>query len=194
VITIVTLRFGSKPYFEISARQLERYAARHGYALSVVDGSEVSDDRDLRWAKVPAVVQALSSGADLALYLDADCLVADESRTIESLLPLLGTRDLLVGRDSYWNANTGVMLATSRAVDILSAWQNVPLSDPETAHTWPVDELGFNRHVWPRFGSRIACHVRRPGTETDLIDGPFVKHFANGSPEQKAQRMSQHVL
>lgn len=193
MIAIVTLRFGSRPYFEISARQLERYAASHGYALHVADGSRVNN-RDPRWAKVPAMIDALESGAELALYLDADCVLLDESRPVQSLLPLLGERDLLVGRDSYWHANTGVMLASARAVDVLQAWHGVPFVDPETAHTWPVDELGFNRHILTRFGHRIACPVRCPGLETDLISGPFVRHFANGTPESKAERMRAHVL
>jgi hypothetical protein len=82
------------------------------------------------------------------------------------------------------------MLATPASRDILAAWHRVPIDDPETAKTWPVDELGFNRHVLPRFAERIACPIRVPGTPTDLVTGPFVRHCANGTPKQKRARMA----
>lgn len=186
---LVTLRFGERPYFDVSRPQLERYAARHGYALHVADGSGLPDERDRRWAKVPALRRALES-AELALYLDADCVLVDESQPVTELAGLLGGHDLLVGRDSYWNANTGVVLARSGARDILEAWDRVPVEDTATANKWPVDELGFNRYVLPRFLERIACPVRVPGAPTDLVTGPFVKHCANGTPEQKRARMA----
>ena len=189
-VALVTLRFGERPYFDVSGPQFERYAKRHGYALHVADGSGLPDDRDRRWAKVPALLHALET-ADLALYLDADCVLVDEAQPATHLLELLSDADLLVGRDSYWNANTGVMLATPGARDLLELWHAVPTLHPETANTWPVDELGFNRHVWPipEHYFRIAAPLRVVGTPTDLVTGPFVRHCMNGTPEQKRTRM-----
>jgi len=189
MIALVTLRFGSRPYFDVSGPQLDRYAARHGYVLHVSDGSGLPDDRDRRWAKVPALLQALGAGAQLVLYLDADCVILDESQPVTNLSVPLAGRDLLVGRDSHWNANTGVMLATARARDILEAWHRVPTHDPETASRWPVDELGFNRHVLPAFKERISVPARVVGTPTDLVTGPWIRHLMNGTPAEKRARM-----
>ncbi len=186
---VVTLRFGDRPYFAVSAEQLERYAKRHGYVLHVADGSGLPDDRDQRWAKVPALAAVLGAGAELALYVDADCVLVDEAAPLDSLAFVLGGADLLVGRDASWNANTGVMLARPAAADILEAWHNVPTFDAETAHKWPVDELGFNRWILPRFAERIASPRRVHGTATDLVNGPFVRHCMNGSPDEKRARM-----
>ncbi|HEX5864891.1 MAG TPA: hypothetical protein VF014_11675 [Casimicrobiaceae bacterium] len=189
MIALVTLRFGARAYFELSQAQYERYAAHHGYALHVGNGAGLPDERDRRWGKVPALLAALEAGADLVLYLDADCVLVDESLPLTELVPLLDGRDLLVGRDSWWNANTGAMLVTPKARDILEAWHAVPLHDAETAHTWPVDELGFNRHILPRFADRISCPRRVVGTPTDLVTGPFVRHCMNGSEAQKRATM-----
>jgi hypothetical protein len=189
VIALVTLRFGERPYFEISREQLERYAKRHGYVLHVADGSGLPDARDRRWAKVPALAAVLGAGAELALYLDADCVLVDEAAPVHALEFVLGSADLLVGRDASWNANTGVMLARPAAADILEAWHNVPDYDAETRHQWPVDELAFNRWILPRFGVRIASPRRVAGGPTDLVNGPFVRHCMNGTPEQKRARM-----
>jgi hypothetical protein len=189
VRAIVTLRFGERPYFAISAEQLERYARRHGYALHVADGSGLPDKRDRRWAKVPALAAVLGAGAELALYLDADCVLMNEATPLDALAFVLGGADLLVGRDASWNANTGVMLARPAAADILEAWHRVPEDDPETAHKWPVDELAFNRWILHRFGERIASPRRVHGQATDLVNGPFVRHCMNGTPEQKRTRM-----
>lgn len=186
---IVTLRFGDRPYFAISAEQLERYAKRHGYVLHVADGSGLPDSRDRRWAKVPALAAVLGAGAELALYVDADCVLVDEAAPLDSLAFVLGGADLLVGRDASWNANTGVMLARPAAADILEEWHRVPELDAETKHKWPVDELAFNRWILPRFGARIASPRRLHGGPTDLVNGPFVRHCMNGSPEQKRARM-----
>ncbi|MEY2875337.1 MAG: galactosyl transferase family [Pseudomonadota bacterium] len=189
---IVTLRFGERPYFDVSGPQLERYAKRHGYALHVADGSKLEDDgRDQRWAKVPAMLAALDAGADLVLYLDADCVLVDEAQPVTALLPELGDADLLVGRDSRHHANTGALLATPAARDILRAWNAVPDHHPETRTTWPVDELGFNAYVWPRpeFYFRIAAPPRVHGELADLVNGSFVRHCMNGTPEQKKTRM-----
>lgn len=188
---IVTLRFGSRPYFEVSGPQLQRYAARHGYALHVADGSGLPDDRDRRWAKVPAMLAALDAGAELVLYVDADCVLVDEAQPVAVLLGLLGDADLLVGRDHKHNANTGVMLATAAARDILEAWHAVPDQHPLSRNTWPVDELGFNAHVWPRpeFYTRISAPRREAGQLSDLVHGAFVRHCMNGTAEQKKTRM-----
>ena len=186
---IVTLRFGERPYFAVSAEQLERYAKRHGYLLHVADGSGLPDSRDRRWAKVPALAAALGAGAELALYLDADCVLMNEATPLEALAFVLGDADLLVGRDAKWNANTGAMLARRAAADILETWAKVPQHDPETAHKWPVDELAFNRWILPSFHERIACPLRVAGGPSDLVNGPFVRHLMNGTPEQKKTRM-----
>lgn len=186
-MAVVSLQFGEKSYFELSARLLAQYCSKHGYELAIGDGG-LNEGRDRRWGKLALVAEALRS-FDLVLYLDADCVVNQETPLAE-LLPLLGACDMLLGRDSHWNANTGAMLFRPESRDIVTAWDAVSTQHPETAHTWPVDELAFNRHVLPAFGERIACPRRVVGTLTDFVQGPFVRHFMNGDESSKMASMA----
>lgn len=188
MIGVASLQFGSKVYFDFSRSLLERYAARHGYALAIGSGGELPDGRAQHWGKLPLILAELER-CELVLYVDADAVIVDESREVLSLLPYLGEADMLAARDSSWNVNTGVMLVRASAQSLLSAWASLPLAFPELGHTWPLDELAFNRHVLPGVGDRVAVPMLERGSECDFIAGCFIRHFCNGDEHQKLSRM-----
>ncbi len=190
--TVVTLQFGDRPYFEASRTGLARYCERHGYELVISPGEHWADQRDMRWSKVGAIIAQLET-AERVLYLDADALPFDLDRPVSVLEPLLGDCDLLLGEDAAGHANTGVMLARPSALAILQHWEQVAERYPETATTWPVDELGFNAYTLPAYRSRIALPRRVAGLDSDFLGGSFVRHFCNGSPVQKAALLSKLV-
>jgi hypothetical protein len=191
-LSVVTLQFGSREYFDASREALKRYAFFHGYAFVVSPGQAYADGRDLRWSKVDAVLTALVV-SDLVLYLDADSLPVSPTRPVSVLESMMGRADMLLGEDSPGHANTGVMLFRRGAVDVLEHWRRVPDEHPETRQTWPVDELGFNKYTLPRFRARVALPRREPGLDTDFLRGSFVRHFCNGTASEKATRVSQLV-
>lgn len=189
---LVTLQFGERTYFELSKQHLEEYTKVHGYDLIINKGETFPDNRDLRWSKVPALLNALAD-YEQVLYMDADSVVVDIRRPLSELQPLLGDKVLLLGEDSYGWANTGIILCTQQAIPILKVWNGVPMIWHETRQTWPVDELGFNSYVLPRYRENIALHKRAVRTDTDFIRGTFFHHFANGSQEKKAELIRKHI-
>lgn len=199
MIGVVSLQFVSpggapKAYFGLSRRLLEAYAERHDYALTIGSGGPLPDGRAQHWGKLPLMLEALER-CELVLYVDADCVIVDPAREVVSLLPLLGTSDLLVARDSSWNVNTGVMLARPSARSLLEQWAALPAVYPDLAHTWPLDELAFNRHVMaePDLVDRVAVPPLERGTVGDFIGGSFVQHFCNGNEHDKLSRMARAV-
>jgi hypothetical protein len=136
------------------------------------------------------MLEALET-CEVVLYLDADAVIVDPSRKVEKLLPLLGSCDLLAARDSSWNVNTGVMLARQAARELLRSWDALPLAYPELGHTWPLDELAFNRHIvnTPGLGDRVAVTPLVRGSVGDFMGGSYIQHFCNGDEQQKLSRM-----
>ncbi len=187
MIGVASLQFGSKVYFDFSRGELERYAARHGYALAIGSGGVLPDGRAQHWGKLPLIL-ALLEQCDLVLYVDADVVIVDPSRELPSLLPFLGEGDLLAARDSSWNVNTGVLLVRASARSLLEFWAALPSTFPELGYTWPLDELAFNRYVLP--DERVAVPKLERGTVCDFVGGCFVQHFCNGDEHQKLFRMT----
>lgn len=193
-IGVASLQFGAKAYFGLSRRLLETYTVRHGYDLFIGDGGSLPDGRAQHWGKLPLVLEALET-CELVFYVDADVVIVDPSREVLSLLPWLGNDDMLVARDAQWNINTGVMLVRSSARSLLNSWAALPLAYPELRHTWPLDELAFNRHVVdvPGLGDRVAVPKLERGGIVDFIGGSFVRHFCNGDEHSKLSRMARAV-
>lgn len=182
MIRVCTLQFGERAYFAESSRFGESYCARHGYSWHVISGYNYSDNRDLRWSKVNGVRALLAlPDTDFVLYLDADAVIVNQTKSLERLVTAIGDKDILIGEDMPWHINTGVWLARPSSDDILSYWGTTPTIDPTLCHRWPVDEAGFIEHVFPRYKARIAFKTRR---ELNLVDG-FVHHQMSGDPNAK---------
>lgn len=190
--SIVTLQYGKRAYFDVSTEALTRYSIFHGYELVIAGGEAFQDNRDLRWSKVPAIMRALES-SDLVLYLDADAMLVDLQRPISDILPLLGEKTVLVGEDLPGHANTGVLLCRAEGLNVLDYWHNVPEQQPETANTWPVDELAFNQFVLPAFPDDVSMPSKRLTSDANFLHGTFVQHYPNGNETTKAARVAKLV-
>ncbi len=186
--TVVTLQFGSRAYFDVSLMALKRYTSTHDYGLKVAGDGTLLSGADRRWLKVTAILEE-TLRSNLVLYMDADSMIVDPSRPVRDLEPLLGDRDVLVGEDFPGYANTGVMLFRAEASDIVREWEAMPVSRPETANTWPLDEMAFNKYVRHAHGQRISIPKRVPGADSDFLYGSFVHHYPNGTEDRKKARL-----
>ncbi len=186
MIRVCTLHFGERPYFAESKRFGEDYCARHGYSWHILPGVAHTDNRDLRWSKVPGVAEVLAlPDTSHVFYIDADAVVSNPSRPLDLLVTMLGNKDLLISEDSPTHINTGVWLVKPSGLDILKFWETTPAFDTTLCHRWPVDEAGFIEQVYPKYKDRIAFKRRY---ELDLVSG-FVYHEMTGTAEQKLARL-----
>jgi len=64
----------------IASRSMRRYAARHGYELSL-HTAVVDESRPPAWSKVP-ILRELAAEHELVLWLDADLVIVDGSTDI----------------------------------------------------------------------------------------------------------------
>lgn len=189
MIRICTLHFGERNYFAESIRFGESYCARHGYSWHVLPGVQYTDNRDLRWSKVPGVIKTLLlPDTDFVFYLDADAMVANQANSLNLLTSAIGEKDILIGEDTPTHINTGVWLARPSSVDILQYWETTPSFDASLCHRWPVDEAGFNEHVITNYGERIVVKTR---DELNLVNG-FVYHQMTGTHQVKQRIMGVH--
>lgn len=186
MIRVCTLHFGERVYFAESKRFGEDYCARHGYTWHILPAAHYTDDRDLRWSKVPGVIDILElPDTSHVFYIDADAIVTNRGMSLEPLVTMLGEQDILIGEDWPGHINTGVWLVKPSGLDILKFWEDAPAIDPTLCHRWPLDEAGFSEHVYPRYKERIAFKRR---SELNLVNG-FVHHQMIGTQEVKSQRL-----
>lgn len=104
--TLYTSNIGS--YGRIAERNFRRYCDAHGYTLHVHRDipKEVGLAASGNWFK-PWLLHAYLQHHDWVFWIDADVLIADLDRPLESLL---GDRDWLLARDvGQWAFNSGVM-------------------------------------------------------------------------------------
>lgn len=189
MIRVCTLHFGERSYFPESRQFGESYCARHGYSWHVLPGVQYTDQRDLRWSKIPGVLEVLAlPDTDFVFYLDADAVVANPVNSLDRLVLALGDSDILIGEDWPRHVNTGVWLAKPSSADILKFWERTPALDTTLCNRWPVDEAGFNEQVVQRYQGqgRILVKTRR---ELDLVSG-FVHHQMAGKQDAKKRSLS----
>lgn len=87
------------------------YAARHGY--TIIDQSHLLDPtRPPAWSKIRAVQSMFDDHkCEWVMWLDADTVVMDSSRRLESILPDTETGiDLVVTTDRRFTANSGAWI------------------------------------------------------------------------------------
>lgn len=189
MIRICSLHFGQRDYFVESKRFGESYCTLHGYSWHILPGVPYPDGRDLRWSKVPGVASILSMpDTEYVFYVDADAVVANHGNSVGRLIACLEDKDILIGEDSPNHINTGVWFARPSCLDILKFWESTPEIDPTLCHRWPVDEAGFNEHVFPKYRKRISFKSR---DKLDLVNG-FVHHQMTGNPAFKQQTLAVH--
>lgn len=194
---VVTLQFGELMYFHYTNYVNTRYCRRHGLPYCV-QGKGMERDRHPVWFKVKAALDHLPN-FDYLLFLDADAMFIDHERHVEILLAHLGPDNvLLIGSDracADWGfddseANTGVFLLKNvpLAQRLLADWWNLPVDDPDVAFRWPVDQLGFNRHIFGSYRQHIAFVDYRI---LNGIDGDFIYHVMHEDEVSKTLLLEQ---
>lgn len=197
---IVTLADG--PHLELLALglpALAEYAERHGYDLIVHRGL-LATDRPASWSKVRALRAALDR-YDLAVWIDADAVVVDQSadladdlhpsaplqcvahETDEGRIPNLGVFAMRSGRDA--RRLLDAMWARDAYVDH-RWWENAALLDliGYTVEP-PVRQIAHTRwtplvHLLPLRWNSVL-----PACDAD----PAILHLAGASHEQRVATM-----
>jgi glycosyl transferase family (putative galactosyltransferase) len=151
---------------EISRPTFAAYAHRHGYEL--ITSTASAQGRPPAWSKVPMLREALAS-YDLALWIDADAVIVDDSRDIAD--ELAAERFLGLVRHGAV-PNTGVMLlrACDAARDLLDrTWDATGLiNHPWWENAALLDVLGYDLPEALEPGLRGRAHrlaARLPGRE-----------------------------
>lgn len=109
-IALVTLYTSAiRNYGRIAELNFRRYCERHGYALHVYRAlpPEIPSRASGNWAK-PWLVRKHLREHDWVFWMDADVLVNDMGKSLESLIE---GRDWVMARDimAVWDFNSGVM-------------------------------------------------------------------------------------
>ena len=83
---IVTYADKTADISDISLPNMQRYAAYHGYDLVVIQ-STLDATRPLAWSKIRGMQKLLvEDGYDWVLWMDADALFSNYSRTVEAMI------------------------------------------------------------------------------------------------------------
>lgn len=189
--------FATGPHRELlslARPSFEYYAATHGYELLIADRCELAADRCAHWAKIPLLLEALSSH-DIAVWLDADTMIVNFTRDIAGDLLEADFQGLVLEQLACrWNPNTGVWIirSDSRSESFLAeVWDRGPLE----GYIWPEQDavmqaLGWQLHPFPR-GVRLvrpSHHLTGTGwlppewnwlvNQEDRRWQPRIKHWA----------------
>jgi hypothetical protein len=102
----------------------EAYAKKHGYHL--FDESDTLDtSRPPSWSKIKAAKRLLEEeNCDWVFWLDADTIVMNSAKTIESFLPAEGGKDLLITgqKGGSYNAGAWLIRNTEWSRTFLDTW------------------------------------------------------------------------
>lgn len=208
-MTKALLTFGVGDQAELLALTrpaMERYAARHGYDFLVAPCGP--QGRPPSWGKVPALQSALRDH-DEVLWIDADCLVVDDSEDLAAEVPPEAWQALRFERN--WRGdvvpNCGVWLLRRPMLPVLTeAWEYGSL-----AHCpyWEQDAicalLGFRRknrrRIFPpaaenelyRRTHRLAPRWNVfPGNKRPPAEPARIRHAAGGDFFKKRRLLRQY--
>ncbi|EKS70451.1 MULTISPECIES: hypothetical protein [Caballeronia] len=109
-----------REYGAIAERNVRRYCERHGYALHLYRDvpAEAGAGASGNWIKPWVLLRHLPEH-EWVFWIDADVLVADQSRRLE---PLCEKRDRVLATDVSWQFNSGIMgfRNTPQNLDVLT--------------------------------------------------------------------------
>eukprot|EP00977_Amphora_coffeiformis_P022855 scaffold11639_cov172-Amphora_coffeaeformis.AAC.32 len=139
----------------------EAYARKHGYYL--FDESDSLDTtRPPSWSKIKAAQRLLTEeNCDWVFWLDADTVVMNSAKTIESFLPADKTKDLLITGQKGGSYNAGAWLIRNSewSREFLNHWWNMKEfvkpkglsvsgdNDALKAYLIGMDKEYFNAHI-----------------------------------------------
>lgn len=123
---------------DLAAASVRRYAARHGFAVSIEPA--VAFERHPAWYRIKLIEARFAEGFDFVLWIDADAIVVRFDRSI--LSEVEAGRDLYLVRQTVPHIsttvpvpNTGVLLVRN------TAWAHALLRD-----IW--NEVAYLDHPW----------------------------------------------
>jgi len=187
---------GSLEYFQWSERINRRYCERHGYNY-VIRRDQPRDDRHLHWHKIPVILDELRS-CDYMLFLDADAVFYSHELTLEAeLIPELKGKLILMAADCgdeahRWNPelpNAGTILVKNdeQARNIVELWNNVTDTDEEIRFTHPCEQLGFWKHVLPKYREQVR--ILPDYYVCNGAYGQFIRHLLIFNEKERTDAM-----
>jgi hypothetical protein len=162
------------------------YCDLYGYEY-IVDDTSVRQDRHPCWGKA-ASVQRYFHDCDYLFLIDADaCFYCHQISIHEEIIPLMEDKLICLPIDCgnenlrwapHWT-NTGTVLFKHdlKTVEIVNAWYDMT-DIPEfeyTKWTWPVDQLGFQAYVYPKYVEYIQ--TIKDYYLMQSVSGWFVRHM-----------------
>ena len=180
-------------YGDIAAKNHADYAARHGYAHHVYR-SGFDPSRPPAWSKILFTLRAMR-GADWVVWIDADILIMDQARRLESFIT--PGHDFILGQHQLPNphANTGFFFVRRRLWTRALLRHTYSLTSVIHHPMW--EQIAFNilidQYRLPRLSKVPARNFNSlysgACAEDVYQSGDFLVHFA-GQPGKVALMQS----
>lgn len=183
-----------REYGAIAERNLRRYCERHGYALHLY--REVPPEAGLgasgNWIKPWVLLRHLPEHEWL-FWIDADVLVVDQGKPLESLLT---NRERVIATDMSWNFNSGIMgfRNTRHNLDVLTEIEQTigAIADKSSTYASGGDQDVFikvlQRHGLAEDRDLLDCTTINTPYQLQGRDS-FMVHYMHMWPSLRALAM-----
>ncbi|PTQ60739.1 putative nucleotide-diphospho-sugar transferase [Celeribacter persicus] len=156
------------------------YAARHGYAQSVVGQGDLSDlSMEVAWLKIPLLIAALDAGNEWVMFIDSDAMFSDIAPPFESVEKK--EKDVYLASGYSGRPNSGVIIVknTSGARDFLSQVLAIAGKQLPKKHRVGWGENGEVIHITSQYvGYENISRKWNNNFNPDLDD--YVRHYSAG--------------
>jgi hypothetical protein len=183
-----------REYGAIAERNLRRYCERHGYALHLYRDvpPDAGPDASGNWIK-PWVLLRHLPGHEWVFWIDADVLVVDQGRPLESLMK---DRDRVIATDVSWRFNSGIMgfRNTRQNIEVLSEIEQTigGIADKSSTYASGGDQDVFikvlQRHGLAEYRDLLDCTTINTPYQLQGSDS-FMVHYMHMWPSMRALAM-----
>jgi hypothetical protein len=181
-------------YGAIAERNLRRYCLRHGYALHLYRDIPADSGHNAtgNWLK-PWLLRRHLHAHDWIFWIDADVLVTDQRKPLESLLH---DRDRVIAMDISWRFNSGIMgfRNTQQNRDVLAEVEQTisGIADKSNTYASGGDQDVFikvlDRHGMALDGELLDCTTLNTPYQLQSR-ASFMVHYMHMWPSLRALAM-----
>lgn len=191
---------GQERLLEITRARHDAYCARYGYERWTRLGMQ-DYIRHPFWEKIRLIIQALRTGYEEIVWLDADCLIARDEDLTGALQPIstmpigMVRYDVPYAVPAHFNAGAIYLRAgtAEQRKDLIRLMEDV-WADWPSIHPWE-EQNGLNRALAAR--THIACQCldyRWNCIPAVACADPVVRAWHGETPEARIEAMGRAVL